>query len=119
MAEQPLADKTCVPCDKGAPPLKGDALRTLAKKVPRWEVVDEHHLLRTFKFKDFQQALDWVNKVGELAESIGHHPWFHFTWGTVRLELFTHKADGLVENDFILAARIDRLWDEKHGEYGE
>lgn len=113
MAEQPLADKTCTPCQEGAPALTGAPIKILAKNVPDWEVVDEHHLERTFTFGDFKGALEFVNQAGEIAEEEGHHPWFHFTYGKVRLELFTHKVDGLVENDFIVAAKIDRLWDER------
>jgi 4a-hydroxytetrahydrobiopterin dehydratase len=65
------------------------------------------------KFKDFGGAIEWVNRVADLAEILGHHPWFHFTWGKVILEVWTHKVDGLVENDFVLAAKIDRLWNER------
>ena len=90
--------------------MKGERLKRLAAEVPAWEVVEEHHLRREFKFKDFATALAWVNRVGEIAESQGHHPWVHFTWGKVVLELWTHKVGGLVLNDFILAAHLDRQW---------
>jgi 4a-hydroxytetrahydrobiopterin dehydratase len=108
MTEQ-LADKTCVPCRGGVPPLKGEALQELLKNVPQWTVVNEHHLTRAFKFPDFRQALDFVNKVGELAEEQGHHPDILLAWGKAEITLWTHKIDGLTESDFIMAAKIDRV----------
>lgn len=110
MPEQTLAEQECTPCREGAEPLKGERLKRLAAQVPEWEVVDEHHLRRAFKFKDFRSALEWVNRVGRVAEALGHHPWIHFTWGQVILELWTHKVGGLVLNDFILAAHLDQEW---------
>jgi 4a-hydroxytetrahydrobiopterin dehydratase len=108
MTEQ-LADKTCVPCRGGVPPLKGEALQELLKNVPQWTVVNEHHLTRAFKFPDFRQALDFVNKVGALAEEQGHHPDILLAWGKAEITLWTHKIDGLTESDFIMAAKIDRV----------
>ena len=104
-----LASKTCVPCRGGTPPLKGEELDDLWQQVPGWEVVDEHHLRRRFRFKNFRQALDFVNRVGELAEEQGHHPDVSFGWGYAEVTLFTHKIDGLTEGDFILAAKISKL----------
>jgi len=104
-----LAEKTCVPCKGGVPPLKGDALTSLAKQVEGWAVVDEHHLKRLFKFPDFREALKFVNRVGELAEEQGHHPDIYLAWGKVEITIWTHKVDGLTESDFILAAKINRL----------
>jgi len=77
--------------------------------VPDWQVVDEHHLARTFRFPDFVSALAFVNRVGELAETEGHHPNIFLAWGKVTVEVWTHKVDALTESDFILAAKIDRL----------
>jgi 4a-hydroxytetrahydrobiopterin dehydratase len=91
------------------PPLKGERLTPLKAQVPAWEVVNEHHLCRTFKFRDFAKALAFVNRVGAIAEEQGHHPWIHFTWGKATVETWTHKIDGLTESDFILAAKIDRI----------
>ena len=78
-------------------------------QVPDWDVVGEHHLSRTFRFPNFVDALAFVNRVGALAEEEGHHPDICFTWGRVRIEIHTHKIDGLTASDFILAAKIDRL----------
>jgi 4a-hydroxytetrahydrobiopterin dehydratase len=108
MPEQ-LADKKCVPCRGGVPPIKGQELQSLLKSVPQWSAVNEHHLTRRFKFPDFKQALDFVNRVGALAEEQGHHPDILLAWGKAEITLWTHKIDGLTESDFIMAAKIDRL----------
>lgn len=105
-----LAEKNCVPCRGGVPPLQGEALAALARELPEWQVVDEHHLRRSFKFRDFRSALDFVNCVGELAEQQGHHPDLFLVWGRVDVTTWTHKINGLTESDFILAAKIDRLY---------
>lgn len=114
MTEQPsgadnLASKTCVPCRGGVPPLKGEQLKQLRSQVPGWQVINEHHLERTFKFPDFKTALAFTNQVGNLAEEQGHHPDILLAWGKVAVTIWTHKIDGLTESDFILAAKIDRL----------
>lgn len=105
----PLAERRCVPCRGGVPPLQGDALRNLQAQVPDWRVIDEHHLEKSFLFPDFQRGLEFVNRIGELAEEQGHHPDLFLTWGQVKVQIYTHKANGLTESDFILAAKIDRL----------
>ncbi len=106
-----LAKKHCVPCRGGVAPLKGEELRTLAAKLGGgWSVVDEHHLDKTFAFEDFRQALDFTNKVGEIAEREGHHPDVYLGWGKVKLSIWTHKIEGLTESDFILAAKADEAY---------
>jgi 4a-hydroxytetrahydrobiopterin dehydratase len=110
MPEQ-LADKKCVPCRGGVPPVKGQELQDLLKSVPEWNAINEHHLTRQFKFPDFKQALDFVNRVGALAEEQGHHPDILLAWGKAEITLWTHKIDGLTESDFIMAAKIDRVQD--------
>src|SRR5581483_2583790 len=105
-----LAAKTCVPCRGGVPPLKGQDLARLHAQIPEWQVVREHHLTREFKFPDFRQALDFVNRVGEVAEQQGHHPDIVLAWGRVEITLWTHKIDGLTESDFIMAAKIGQLY---------
>lgn len=104
-----LADKKCVPCRGGVPPLKGQELTKLHQSVPKWTVEKEHHVRREYKFPDFKQALDFVNRVGALAEEQGHHPDILLAWGKAEVTLWTHKVDGLTESDFIMAAKIDRL----------
>ena len=105
-----LASKHCVPCRGGVPPLKGPQISELHRQLDEeWRVVGEHHLAREFSFKNFRQALDFTNRVGELAEEQGHHPDICLGWGRVALEVWTHKIDGLTESDFIFAAKVDRL----------
>ena len=105
-----LDQKRCVPCRGGVEPLAGQRLSEYAALLDeRWSVVDGHHLHREYPFDDFRQGLDFVNRVGELAESEGHHPDLTLSYGKVTITLWTHKIDGLHENDFILAAKIDRL----------
>lgn len=104
-----LSSKTCVPCRGGVPPLAGAELQGLAHQVPQWRVVDGHHISRLFEFPDFRQALAFVNKVGEVAESQGHHPDILLSWGKAEVTTWTHKINGLTESDFILAAKIDKL----------
>jgi len=105
-----LSEKQCQPCRRGAPPLTGEQIEPLLGQLdPAWEAVDEHHLARTFRFPNFAQALGFVNRVGELAEQQGHHPDIFLAWGRVRIELCTHKIDGLTESDFVMAAKIDQV----------
>jgi 4a-hydroxytetrahydrobiopterin dehydratase len=105
-----LAEKECVPCKGGVPALKGADLSRLRGELHSdWQVVKEHQLEREFKFKDFREALDFTNQVGELAEEQGHHPDIYLTWGKVKISIWTHKVDGLTESDFVLAAKIDKL----------
>ncbi len=104
-----LARKECVPCKGGVPPLKGDELNRLNEQVEGWDVIEGHHLSKTYKFPNFVKALEFVNKVGRIAEQQGHHPNIFLTWGKARIETWTHKIDGLTESDFILAAKIDEI----------
>jgi 4a-hydroxytetrahydrobiopterin dehydratase len=108
-----LADQRCVPCKGGVPPLAGDALANLAAQLPAWNVVNGHHLTKTFVFPDFKQALAFVNRVGEVAEAEGHHPDLCLAWGKVEATTYTHKIKGLTESDFVLAAKMDRAYPEK------
>ena len=107
-----LAAKKCVPCKGGVPPLEGGQLRTLLEQLGGgWKVVDDHHLVKEYRFPNFREALDFTNRVGELAEEQGHHPDIKLSWGRVRLLVWTHKIDGLTESDFIWAAKADGLAD--------
>jgi 4a-hydroxytetrahydrobiopterin dehydratase len=105
-----LAEKHCVPCRGGVPALRGEALAQMQAQLPGWQVVDGHHLTRSFQFPDFKTALEFVNRAGAVAEEEGHHPDLLLSWGKVDVKTWTHKIDGLTESDFILAAKIDRLY---------
>lgn len=109
MPEQ-LASQTCVPCRGGVPPLKGQELQQILQQVPLWKAINEHHITRAFTFPDFKQALDFVNRVGEVAEQQGHHPDILLTWGKAEITMWTHKIDGLTRSDLIMAAKIDQLY---------
>jgi 4a-hydroxytetrahydrobiopterin dehydratase len=105
-----LLSKKCVPCEGGSLPLGKDAIEKLLTQVAFWEVLNDKKLRRDFEFKNFKEAIDFVNKVAGLAESEGHHPdILIYGWNKVRIELWTHAIGGLSENDFILAAKIDAL----------
>lgn len=104
-----LASRNCEPCQGGVAPLTKEQIAPLLNQLLTWHVVEDHHLMRTFGFPDFVQALEFVNKVGELAEAEGHHPDMHLSWGRVDVEIWTHKIGGLSESDFVLAAKIERL----------
>ncbi|MBS98453.1 MAG: pterin-4-alpha-carbinolamine dehydratase [Oceanospirillaceae bacterium] len=105
-----LSEKSCEPCKGGVPPLSAEKAAELSREVPMWTLsADAKKLRREFAFKNFAEALRFVNRVGELAEEEDHHPEISFGWGHVEVEIWTHKIDGLHENDFILAAKIDDL----------
>ena len=104
-----LASKHSVPCKGGVEALGPEAVMDLLPQVPKWKAINNHHLIRTFTFPDFQKALDFVNRVGAVAEEQGHHPDILLSWGKAEITLWTHKINGLSESDFIMAAKIDRL----------
>lgn len=104
-----LSEKTCVPCRGGVPPLSRDEIAPLVAQVDSWYVVDSHHIRKEFEFPDFLTALQFVNRVGKIAEEQGHHPDISLGWGKVVLTIWTHKIDGLTESDFILAAKVDEI----------
>ena len=104
----------CVPCRGGDPPLTADEIAELAPQAPEWQIVEEENiprLERTFKFKNFAQALAFTNRVGEIAEAEGHHPALLTEWGKVIVRWWTHKIKGLHRNDFIMAARTDEVYE--------
>lgn len=105
----PLASRTCAPCAGGTPPMKPDEYIPLLNQLSGWEVIQHHHLTKRYAFDDFAGALAFVNRIGALAEQEGHHPDMHLAWGSVGVQIFTHKIDGLSESDFVLAAKIDEL----------
>jgi 4a-hydroxytetrahydrobiopterin dehydratase len=105
-----LAERECVPCRGNVPALTHEEIAPLhALLGGGWNVVDDHHLAKDFLFDDFRGALAFTNKVGAVAESQGHHPDIHLAWGKTGIAIWTHKVNGLTENDFILAARINKL----------
>lgn len=105
-----LSDKKCVPCEGGVEPLSRPDAETLLQEIPEWKLAeDTKSISRGFTFKNFKQALVFVNKIGEIAETEGHHPDITLAWGRVGVELSTHAIKGLSENDFILAAKINSI----------
>lgn len=105
-----LLSRHCRPLPEGTSPLRGKDLDPYRDALSdRWEIIDEHHLEATFEFDDFLGALAFTNRVGGAAEAEGHHPEIALTWGKATVQIFTHSIDGLSENDFILAARLDTL----------
>jgi 4a-hydroxytetrahydrobiopterin dehydratase len=111
-----LAAKSCVPCRGGIPPLEEAAARKLAAGTPGWSLSEgATRLQRGFEFRDFLEAMRFVNRVADVAEAEGHHPDIAIHWNKVDLTLWTHKIGGLHENDFILAAKINRLLEEGSG----
>ncbi len=111
-----LAEKRCTPCRGGIPPLTRDEAQRLQAQAPDWELRDDaHRVERTFRCRNFREALGFVREVGELAETEGHHPDISFGWGYTTVSLHTKKIKGLHENDFIMASKIDRIFDRSVG----
>jgi len=105
-----LALLECVPSRGEGSPLKGPDLKDYLERLGGgWQAVDDHHLEKTYKFKNFRQALDFTNSVGELAEAVDHHPELRLGWGFVNITIWTHVIDGLHEADFIFAAKADQM----------
>jgi len=103
-----LAKKKCVHWIVGAEPLKGDRLQTLFKQLEEgWKLIEEKRIEKIYKFKDFKEALGFVNDLGKIAEEEGHHPDIELSWGRVKVILWTHKIDGLTESDLVMAAKCD------------
>jgi len=108
-----LASRACVPCRGGIPPLGEVEARRLLEGTPEWRLEENGtRLVRRFEFEDFVKAMAFVNRVADIAEEQGHHPDIAIHWNKVDLVLWTHKIGGLHENDFILAAKVDRLLEE-------
>lgn len=106
-----LANKECVPCRGGVPPLTGPELKALLDQLNNgWQVIEEHHLEKEYRFKNFREALEFTNRIGALAEAQNHHPDIYLAWGKVKLMLWTHKINGLTESDFVWAAKADQVF---------
>ena len=108
----PLAERHCEVCQPGAQTLPSGAIDEHLREIPGWSVTeaDGHlELTRTFKFKSFMPGVDLVDAIAKIAEAEGHHPDLHLKYGTLRVDLWTHAAGGLTDNDFILAAKIGQI----------
>ncbi|MDH8678985.1 4a-hydroxytetrahydrobiopterin dehydratase [Fusibacter bizertensis] len=104
------SNEKCIPCMIDTPVLDGELLLEFFSELDEaWRLIEDIQIEKTFKFKDFKTALDFVNKIGEIAESNGHHPDIELGWGRVKVSLMTHKIHGLSRNDFIVAAQIDEI----------
>ena len=108
-----LANKKCIPCEGGIPSFNIEEIHKYLKKVDGWEVKSDdqktYYLIKEFKFDNFLKSIQFVNKVGDIAETEGHHPDIWFGWGYAKIKIFTHAIRGLHESDFVLAAKIDKL----------
>lgn len=104
-----LDKKHCRDCRLATRSLDTEAAQELLAELKGWTIVNNHHLSKSFKCKDFMKALAIANQVGEIAEEEGHHPDLLVRWGELKIDIFTHKVDGLTESDFILAAKIDQI----------
>ena len=105
-----LENKKCVPCEVGGKALESNEIAIFAEDLKDWEVIESKKLTRQFKFKDFKESMDFVNKVAEMADREGHHPDIHISYNKVNLELTTHAVKGLTENDFIIVSKIEKIW---------
>src|SRR5690349_22629315 len=105
-----LSHKRCIPCEGGAVKMTREEAERMHAQVPEWTLSSDATVLsRSFPFKDFQKALDFVNKVGEVAQAEWHHPDIKLGWGKAEITFTTHSIRGLSENDFIMAAKVDAL----------
>jgi 4a-hydroxytetrahydrobiopterin dehydratase len=111
--EDDLSKKKCVPCEGGIPPFNYDEIHKYLKKVDGWDVKkndqDNYFLTKEFKFKDFKNSQNFINKVSDISENENHHPDINFGWGYAKITIFTHAINGLAESDFILASKIDKI----------
>ena len=109
-----LFNKKCIPCEGGIPGFDITEIHKYLKMVDGWEVKPDeseiYYLIKEFKFKNFLESQNFVNKVGEISEQEGHHPDISFGWGYAIIAITTHAIEGLSENDFILAAKIDQIF---------
>jgi 4a-hydroxytetrahydrobiopterin dehydratase len=105
-----LADRRCVPCQGGTPPLTRAQFAPLLAQLDGWQVENDRMLMKVFRFKNFVEAVEFVNAITPVAEAENHHPDLRVSWGQVRVELWTHKINGLSEADFVMAAKVDRVY---------
>ena len=108
-----LSKKKCIPCEGNIPSFNTEEIHKYLKQVDGWKVIkdaiDGYHLIKDFKFQNFVESQNFVNKVGDIAEKEGHHPDIWFGWGYAKIKIFTHAIKGLHESDFVLAAKVDKI----------
>ena len=108
-----LFEKKCIPCEGNIPAFEIDEIHKYLKKIDGWDVKknekQSHYIEKEFKFKNFLESQNFVNKIGQIAEKEGHHPDIFFGWGYAKIKIFTHAIKGLAESDFVLAAKIDKI----------
>ena len=108
-----LSNKKCIPCEGGIPSFDTTEIHKYLKKVDGWDVKtnndESFYLIKDFKFKNFEESQNFINKVSNIAEEENHHPDISFGWGYCKIKIFTHAIKGLAESDFILAAKIDKI----------
>ena len=108
-----LANKKCIPCEGNIPPFNIEEIHKYLKKVDGWDVKEDetknYFLIKEFKFQNFLESQNFINKVGQIAEIEGHHPDISFGWGYAKIKIFTHAIKGLHESDFVLAAKVDKI----------
>ena len=108
-----LHEKKCIPCEGGIPAFNIDEINEYLKKIDNWNVKEDDknkfYLIKEFKFKNFLESQNFINKVGEISEKEGHHPDIWFGWGYAKIKIYTHAIKGLHESDFILAAKVDKI----------
>ena len=106
-----FSQEKCIPCQGGIPPLNKEEIKKFKKLIESdWFVKEDKKIIREFKFSDYQAGIKFTNKVAKLAEEEGHHPYIHINFKTIKIILFTHKIDGLHENDFLMASKIDKIY---------
>ncbi len=113
-----LADKKCVPCRGGVPALSAEEIKPLLARLSGWAVEGSRKLIKSYKFQDFLEPVKFVNAITKVAEEEGHHPDLYVAWGKVEVYIWTHKIDGLTESDFIMAAKVDRVFETTFGSWG-
>ncbi|MGD9765590.1 MAG: 4a-hydroxytetrahydrobiopterin dehydratase [Candidatus Binatia bacterium] len=111
-----LADRQCVPCRGGVPPLTEEQVRPLLAEIDGWSAVELHHLEKTYRVKNFAEALELLNRIAAIAEEQNHHPDLTMAWGRVGVQIWTHKINGLTESDFVFAAKCDRAFADRHAQ---
>jgi 4a-hydroxytetrahydrobiopterin dehydratase len=105
-----LADRSCVPCKGGTPPLNADQIAPLLSQLDGWQLEDDRRLRKAYRFKNWVEAVAFVDAITPVAEAEGHHPDLNLSWGKVEAVLWTHKIGGLSESDFVMAAKLDRVF---------